>query len=79
MMAWSDGYIRLDCGHDIGTERWDSTLVGDDVRCPQCKATRQVERMSRIYEARPSADFSLGVTHVPEGSAGAAEDGPPAS
>jgi DNA-directed RNA polymerase subunit RPC12/RpoP len=77
-MAWSDGYVALDCGHKIGIERWDSTFVGDDVRCPQCKATRQVERMSRIYEARPSRDFSLGVTDVPDGLAGATEGGPPA-
>jgi hypothetical protein len=61
MMAWSSGYIRLDCGHDIGIGGWDSTFVGDDVRCPQCKATRQVERMSRVYEASLSTNFSLGV------------------
>jgi hypothetical protein len=60
-MTWENGYVRLSCGHEIGTAAWATTFVGDDVRCPQCKATRQVTRMSRIYEARGSRDFQLGL------------------
>jgi len=63
-MTWSRGYIELECGHRIGTAAWDTTLVGDDLRCPQCKAARPVKVMSRVQEVTGSRDFQLGVTHA---------------
>lgn len=60
-MAWTRGYIRLDCGHDIGTDLWDKLWVYAEVRCPQCKSKREVVKMSRVSDARPSRDFQLGV------------------
>ena len=74
-MTWENGYVRLSCGHEIGTAAWATTFVGDDVRCPQCKATRQVTRMSRIYEAKGSRDFQLGLVGGDAG--GPTESGEP--
>lgn len=66
-MSWSRGRIELDCGHAIGLADWDKLYVGAETFCPTHKRKRTVTRMSRIYEARPSRDFQLGVAGGGEG------------
>lgn len=68
-MAWNSGYIELDCGTQVGIEKWDDTFVGDDVFCPKHRAKHMVKRMSRISETTGSRDSRLGV--MSDGDAGA--------
>ena len=77
-MAFSNTVTTLECG-DEGTAVWDVDWPGDPAVCPRHGATT-IRRISRCRDVSASRDFKLGVTgDVPEGSAGAAEDGSPAS
>lgn len=68
-MTWAHGYVELDCGTQIGIEKWDSLYVGAEVFCPKHRKQDEVKRMSRIFEARPSRDAQLGIREVSDGDA----------
>lgn len=64
-MTWQSGYIELDCGHRIGIEKWDDLWVGEKAYCPGCRGSAVIVRMARIYEAKGSRDFQLGLVEEP--------------
>lgn len=72
-MTWEDGYIELGCGHRVGTARWNVLWVGADEWCPICDDAKPVIRMSRVYEAKGSRNFQLGLVGGGEGG-GVPED-----
>jgi hypothetical protein len=67
-MTWERRHIVLECGCDgnVTAKSWDDLWVGAYQLCAKHGDTA-VLRMSRVYEARPSKNFSLGVD-TPEGT-----------
>lgn len=80
-MTWEHGYIELTCGHRVGTAHWDDLWVGEKAYCPGCKGSATITRMSRVYEAKPSRNFQLGLVGggedggVPEDASGSDQGG----
>lgn len=67
-MTWSSTKTTLECGC-AGVGVWDETFPGDKQACRTHGETK-VQRISRIYEARPSRDFRLGTTQEEQGVQG---------
>jgi hypothetical protein len=63
-MKWERMTIVLSCGC-FGAGRWDDLWIGVEQDCSS-HGVQTVARMSRVYEATPSRNFSLGVAETPE-------------
>lgn len=59
-MGWESTTILLNCGCQ-GSLPWTDDIVGTSAQCDKHGKT-WVEKASRIYEAKPSRNFQLGVT-----------------
>jgi len=58
-MVWEHKKITLDCGCQVNIP-WSDDLVGTSAQCSK-HGEQWVEKASRIYEAKPSRNFQLGV------------------
>ena len=72
---WESATITLNCGC-LGNLPWTDDIVGTSAQCSK-HGRVEVEKASRIYEAKPSKDFQLSVgreTESPDRGEGVVED-----